>query len=130
MPSCGATVHSWIDGIVRSAGVFSSGDVVRMGTIGVTMLHPQGSRSPELPPPPPKVVSPSLEDSSRTVCKDGDPLCIIPMNTTPESFPLGERLRWSKWSAVKCKLPKQMVSPGTSPTPIRLLPLAMKVSFS
>jgi hypothetical protein len=73
-------------GMVRSAGVFSSGGVVVMGTVGVTMLHPWGPGDPELPPSPEVVLLPS-KDSSRMVCKDGDPLCIIPMNTAPELSP-------------------------------------------
>jgi hypothetical protein len=72
--------------MVRSVRVFSDDGVVVMGTIGVTMLHPQGSRDPELPPSP-DAMSPLSKDSSRTVCKDGDSLCTIPTNTVPESSP-------------------------------------------
>jgi hypothetical protein len=63
------------------------------------------------------------------VCRDSDPLCTIPTNMKHESFPSRERLRLLKWSTVNSKLPKQMVSPRASPTPVRLLLLAMKVSF-
>jgi hypothetical protein len=73
-------------GMVRSTDMFSSGGVVVMGTIRVTMLHPQGLGVRQLPPSL-EAMPPSSEDSSRMVCKDGDPLCIIPMNTTPESSP-------------------------------------------
>jgi hypothetical protein len=66
------------------ACVFSGGVVVAMGTIGVTILHPQGLWDLELPPSP-KVVPTLSEDSSRMVSKDGDPLCIIPMNMAPKS---------------------------------------------
>jgi hypothetical protein len=125
---CIVTVCNWTIGIVRNVEVFSYGGVVRMGTVEVTTLHPRGSGSLELPHPL-EQVSPLSEDSLRTVCKDGDPLCTIPMNTTSESFPSGEKLMWPKWSMVNSKLPKQMVSPGASPTLIRLLPLATMVSF-
>jgi hypothetical protein len=57
-----------------------------MGTVGVTTLHPRGLGNPEVPPPP-EVVSPLSEDSSRTVCKEGDPLCTIPTNMMHESSP-------------------------------------------
>jgi hypothetical protein len=115
--------------MVRSAKAFSGGDVVVMGAIRFTTLHPRGPWGPEFPPLP-KAMSPSSEDSSWMVSVDGEPLCTIPMNTTPESFPSGERLRLSKWSAVNSRLPNRMVSPGSSPTPVKLLPLATKVSFS
>jgi hypothetical protein len=74
-------------------------------------------------------VLPSSKDSSRMVCRDGDPLCTVPTNMVPESIPSGERLRLSKWLRVNSKLPKQMVSPRVNPTSVRLLSLAMKVSF-
>jgi hypothetical protein len=40
------------------------------------------------------------------VWSDGDPLCVIPMKTAHESFPLGERLRLLKQLAINSKLPK------------------------
>jgi hypothetical protein len=84
--SCGVAVRSETFRMVRSAGVFFGGGVVVMGTIRFTMLHPQGPENLKLPPPL-EAASPSSEDSSRTVCKDGGPLCTIPTNTTSESFP-------------------------------------------
>jgi hypothetical protein len=62
-------------------------------------------------------------------CKDNDPLCTITTNMMPGSFPSGERLRLPKRSVVNSMLPKQMVSPEVSLTLVRLLLLAMKVSF-
>jgi hypothetical protein len=59
--------------MVRSAGV------VVIGTLGVTTLHPWALGEPELTPLP-KAVPPSLEESLMAVCKDGEPLCTIPMN--------------------------------------------------
>jgi hypothetical protein len=126
MAGCGVVVHSWVVRMVRSVGVFFGGGVVAMGTVGVTMLHPQGSRNLKLPSPP-EEVSPSWEDSSRMVCKEGDPLCTIPTNMAAESSPLGERL---KWSMVNSKLPKHMGLPGVNPPLTGLLPLATNVSFS
>jgi hypothetical protein len=125
---CGAMILWWIGGVVRSIRVFSGGGVVVMGIVGVTTLHPQGLEIPELPPPP-EAMSPSSEDSSRMVCRYGNPLCTIPMNMAPESFPSGERLRSPKRSVMNSRMPKQIVSPGVSPTLVRLLPLAMEVSF-
>jgi hypothetical protein len=99
-----------------------------MGTIGVTTLHPQGTRSLELSPSS-EIVSPSSKSTSRVVCKDGDPLCTIPTKMAPQSPPSGERLRRPKRSVVNFRLPKQMVSLGMSPTSFVLLPLETKVSF-
>jgi hypothetical protein len=110
VPGCGVAVRSGVVGMVRSTGVLSDDGVVAMGTIGVTTLHPRGPGRPELPPPP-EAVSPLLYDSSRMMCRDGDPLCTIPMNTMPESFPSGERLGLPKRSTVNFKLSKQMVLP-------------------
>jgi hypothetical protein len=73
-----------------------------MSSVVVTTLHAQGPKNSELPSLP-EVLSPSLEDSSRTVHKEGDPLCTIPMNMAHESSSLGERLRLPKWSAVNSK---------------------------
>jgi hypothetical protein len=53
-------------GMVRSAGVFSSGSVVVMGIVVVTTLHPWGSGDPELSHSP-EAASPLSEDSSRMV---------------------------------------------------------------
>jgi hypothetical protein len=63
------------------------------------------------------------------VCRDGDLLCTIPMNMTPESFPLGERLGLPKQSVVNSKLPKHLALLGANPTHVRLFMLATKVSF-
>jgi hypothetical protein len=57
---------------------------VVMVTIGVITLHPQGPWDPELPSTP-EAVLPSSEESSRTVCKDGDLLCTIPIKMVLES---------------------------------------------
>jgi hypothetical protein len=70
--------------MVWRARVFSGSGVAVMGSVAVTTLHPQGLGDPELPPVPEAVPS-SLENSSRAVCKDGDLLCTILMNTTLES---------------------------------------------
>jgi hypothetical protein len=76
-----------------------------MGSVGVTTLHPRGLGDPELPLVPETALS-SSEDSSRVVCKDGDPLCTIPMNTTLEFHSWGEKLKRPRWSAVNYRLPK------------------------
>jgi hypothetical protein len=70
-----------------------------------------------------EVAPSSLEDSSRAMCRDGDPLCTIPMNMALESHSWGERLR-------RPRLPKRMVLHGSRQTPVRFLPLAMNESFS
>jgi hypothetical protein len=49
MPGRGTTVLTMIVGMVWSAEVFSGAGVVVMGAIGVTTLHPWGSRDLELP---------------------------------------------------------------------------------
>jgi hypothetical protein len=105
VPGCAAAVRSWTVGMVRSVKVFSDGGVVAMGIVGVTTLHPRGPRNLELTPLP-KAASPASEDSLKMVCKDGDPLCTIPMNMVPESSPSGQRLRLPKRLAVNSKLPK------------------------
>jgi hypothetical protein len=69
--------------MVRSVGVSSSDGVVALGIVGVTTLHPRGLREQE-PPPLPEAMSPSSEESSRMVCRDGDPLCAILTNMAPE----------------------------------------------
>jgi hypothetical protein len=104
---CGALVRTMTVGMVWSAIVFSNAGVVVMGTNRVSTLHPQGPGDLELPPAP-EAAPPSLEESSRVVCKDGDPLCTIPMKIAPESLSLGERLRRPRWSMVNSKLPKRM----------------------
>jgi hypothetical protein len=75
-------------GMVRSTGVFSGTDVVVIGIVRVTIVHShcQGIQSS---PPSPMAVPPSSKESSRAVCKDGDPLCSIPMDMAPESSPRG-----------------------------------------
>jgi hypothetical protein len=70
---CGTTVYSRTITMVRRVRVPSCGGVVVMGTIGVTMLHPPEMGKSELPPSL-EVVWPSLADSSRIVCSDGNPL--------------------------------------------------------
>jgi hypothetical protein len=70
---CGLTAHNGTVRMVRDAGVPSGSSVVVMGTVGVTTLHPWGTGKMLLPPLA-EAVLPSLEDSSRMVCRDGDPL--------------------------------------------------------
>jgi hypothetical protein len=129
MPGCGAAVRGYVVKMVRSARVFSGGGMVAMGTFGVTTLHPRGHGNPKLPPLP-EAASPSSEDSSRTVCKEGDSLCTIPTNMAYKPSLLGERLRLLKRSVLNSKLPKQIISSGANSTSVGLLPLATKVSFS
>jgi hypothetical protein len=77
--------------------VFSNASVVVMGSVRVTTLHPQGLGDLELPQVPEAVAS-SSKDSSRAVCKDGDPLCTIPTNMALESHSwereLGSQGNW------------------------------------
>jgi hypothetical protein len=94
--------------MVRWARVFSGADVAVMGRIEVTTLHPRGSGNPELPFAP-KVTLPTSEESLRVVCKDGDPLCNIPMKMVPESPSSREKLRRPRRSAVNSRLPNHMV---------------------
>jgi hypothetical protein len=75
IPSYGVMVRTKTVGMV-SARVFFSISVVMMGIVRVTTLQPRGSEDPELPPSP-EALPPSLEESLRTVCKYGDPLCTI-----------------------------------------------------
>jgi hypothetical protein len=42
---------------------------------------------------------------------DGDPLWVVPMKTTHEMLPLGQRLRLSMQSAMNSRLPKRTVLP-------------------
>jgi hypothetical protein len=84
--------------MVESAGVFSDDGVVVMETIGVTTLHPRGLGNPKLPTPP-EAASPLPEDSSRTVCKDSDPLCTIPTHTVcKDGDPLCTKADGFTWS--------------------------------
>jgi hypothetical protein len=85
--------------------VFSSAGVAMMGSVGVTTLHPRGLGDPELPRAP-KVKPSSLEDSLRTVHRDGDSLCTILMNMALESHSCGEMLRRPRRAAVNSKQPK------------------------
>jgi hypothetical protein len=80
----GAAVHSGTVGMVKSTEVLSGDGVVEIGIVGVTTLHPREPGKPE--PPPLEAVLPSSKDSSRMVCRDGDPLCTIPMNMVPGSI--------------------------------------------
>jgi hypothetical protein len=66
------------------ARVFSEVGMMVMGSVRVTMLHPQGPEDPELPSAP-EAAPPSLEDFKRVVHREGDPLWTIPMNMTHES---------------------------------------------
>jgi hypothetical protein len=93
-----------IEMLSRARVLFGTG-VAMMGSVEVTTLHRRGMGDPMLPPTL-EVVPSSLEDSSRGVRRDGDPLCIIPMNMAPESLPWGERLRRPKQLAMNSRLPK------------------------
>jgi hypothetical protein len=65
-------------GTVKSTGVFSGdGDTRGYRVAPLRVEDSELSPSPEAAPP-------SLEESSRVVCKDSDPLCTIPMNKAPE----------------------------------------------
>jgi hypothetical protein len=76
-----------------------------MGTVGVTMLHPQGLGDLELPLAL-EVASPSLVESSRAVCEDGDPVFTIPTKIVLQSRSLRERLKRPRRSAVISRRPK------------------------
>jgi hypothetical protein len=69
--------------MVLRVGVFSEAGLMVVGSVGVTMFHPQGPGHPELPAAHEVMLS-SSEDSSRVVCRDGDPLWTIPTNMAPE----------------------------------------------
>jgi hypothetical protein len=84
IPGWGVVVRTMTIRMVWSVGVFFGIGVVVVGIVGVTTLHPRGPGDPELAPVP-EVVPPSMEESSRAVCKDGDPLCTIPMKMAHES---------------------------------------------
>jgi hypothetical protein len=115
--------------IVWRVGVFSRAGVAMMGLVEVTTLHPRGSGDPVLPPVL-EAAPPSLDDSSRAVCRQRDPLWTIPMNMAPESHSWGERFRLPMRSVVNSMLPKQMVLSRARPTPLGLLLLATKQSFN
>jgi hypothetical protein len=89
-----------------------------MGMAEVTMLHARGIGKLELPPSL-EAESSSLGDSSRMVCKDGDPLWTIPPTMAPKSFPSSDRLKLSKWSMMNSISSKWMASPWLSSTPNR-----------
>jgi hypothetical protein len=114
--------------MVWRAGVFSGAGVTVMGSVGVTTLHPQGPGDPEVSPMP-DVAPSSLDDSSRVVRRDGDPMWTIPTNMAHESHSLGERLRRPRRSVVNSRLSKWMVLPRDRLTPVGLLPLATNESF-
>jgi hypothetical protein len=65
--------------------VFSRSGVMMMGSVEVTTLHPRGPGDPELPPPALEAAPSSLEDASRAMSGDGDPLWTIPTNMAHES---------------------------------------------
>jgi hypothetical protein len=65
--------HSGTVRMARGTRLPPDSGVVVMGTNGVATLHPQEMGKPRLPPPL-EVVSSSSADSSRIVCRDGDPL--------------------------------------------------------
>jgi hypothetical protein len=69
----GMTVRSRTVAMARGVRVSSDGGVVMMWTNGDTTLHTREMGKPELLSPL-EVVSPSLAESSRMVCSDGDPL--------------------------------------------------------
>jgi hypothetical protein len=58
------------------------------GTIAITALHALRRGELEL--------SPSLGDSSRMVCSDGDPLWAMPLTAALESFPSGGGFKLSE----------------------------------
>jgi hypothetical protein len=81
--------------------VLECSPVVGGGDEGTRGHHVAPSRARESrAPPSPEAMSPSSKDSSRMVCKDGDPLCTIPTIMVPKSFTLGESPRLRKWLAV------------------------------
>jgi hypothetical protein len=50
------------------------------------------------------------------------------MKMVPELFPLGERLRLSKMSAMNSRLPKRMVSPREKPPQVKCSLLVVTMS--
>jgi hypothetical protein len=62
------------------------------------------------------------------VRSDGDPLRAVPTKMVPELFPLGERLRLSKMSAMNSRLPKRMVSPREKPPQVKCSLLVVTMS--
>jgi hypothetical protein len=105
--------------------VFSRAGVAMIGSVEVTTLHPRGLGDPVLPLVL-EAAPPSLDDSSRVVCRQRDPLWTIPMNMAPESHSWGERLRLPMRSVVNSMLPKRRVLSGARPRLLGLLLLATK----
>jgi hypothetical protein len=74
-------------GAVWNIGVSSDGGVVVMGVADITVLHALRrvdlGLSPSL-----ETESSTLGDSSGMACSNGDPLCVLPLNTVPKSAPL------------------------------------------
>jgi hypothetical protein len=114
--------------IVWRVGVFSRAGVAMMGSVEVTTLHPRGSGDLVLPLVL-EVGPPSLDDSSRAVCRQRDPLWTIPMKMAPESHSWGERLSLPMRSVVNSMLPKRRVLSGARLRLLGLLLLATKQSF-
>jgi hypothetical protein len=63
-----------------------------MGTAYITVLHALRRGEPKLSPSLETESSP-LGDTSRMACSNGDPLQPMPLTTTLESPPSGDRLR-------------------------------------
>jgi hypothetical protein len=62
------------------------------------------------------------------VHSDGNQLRVIPMKTSPESLPLGERLRPPKQSMLISRLLKRTVSPRGKLPQARCLPSVVMAS--
>jgi hypothetical protein len=109
MSSCRACYHSswWASSHSGRSLVFGC---CTTGMAGVTTLQSQRIVKLELSPSLEVELS-SLVDSSRMACSDGDPLRTMPTNTTPESFPSGDRPLLSKWWAMNSRFFKRMVLP-------------------
>jgi hypothetical protein len=101
--------------MVQIVGVSSGGGVVAMGMAEVTTLHSRGIGKPELSPSL-KAESSLLGDFSWMACSDGDPLRAMPMNMTPEPFPLRNRPWSSERLAMNLRPSKRMVSSWVSST--------------
>jgi hypothetical protein len=56
--------------------------------MGITILHALGRGEPGLSPSL-KAESPSLSNSSRMACNDGDPLQVMPPHSTPKVAAFG-----------------------------------------
>jgi hypothetical protein len=100
-----------------------------MGVGGVPMLRFQEMGRLELPSLLEVVYNSSVEPSMM-VRTDGDPLWGISMKTTPESLPLGERLRLPMQSAWNSRLPKRMVSPREKLQLVRCSPSVVMASVN